>query len=211
MSEELRAAVAAGALGAEAMHTALLQSIVDVARSIFGARAASIMLHDQEASELVFAAVSGEGAEEAVDRRLPSGTGVAGWVLATHQPVVIENVRADPRFAGDVATSTGYVPNGLMAVPLLLGERILGVLSVLDRPERSQFTLPEMELLGGFAVQAALALELVARARTAQRVLDEGPSELANLAGLAAALGQVDEERREAAHALIGALRDLVS
>ena len=60
----LRAAVAAGTLGSEGQHRALLQSVDDVARAIFDAKASSIFLFDEETEELVFEAVSGEGEEE---------------------------------------------------------------------------------------------------------------------------------------------------
>jgi hypothetical protein len=52
VSDELRAAVAAGVLGSEEQFQALLQSIVDVARAIFKAKASSIFLLDEEADEL---------------------------------------------------------------------------------------------------------------------------------------------------------------
>ena len=142
MSDDLRAAVAAGVLGAEEEHRALLQSVVEVARAIFAARASSVFLLDEEADELVFEAVSGEGAESLIGQRIPSSTGIAGWVLVTRQPLVLEDVGYDQRFAKDVAESTGYVPKGLMCVPLLHEEKALGVLNVLDRA--SQFTLEEM-------------------------------------------------------------------
>ena len=70
MSEdELRAAVAAGVSAARRLHRALLQSIVEVARAIFGAKAASIFLLDEETDELVFEAVAGEGCETLVGQR----------------------------------------------------------------------------------------------------------------------------------------------
>ena len=94
------------------LHRALLRSIVDVARAIFGARAASVFLLDDESDELVFEAVSGEGEESLVGRRFPSSTGIAGWVLVTGQPLVLDDVAADPRFATEAAESTGYVPKG---------------------------------------------------------------------------------------------------
>ena len=59
---DLRAAVAAGVLGAEEGYRALLQATVEVARAIFHAKAASVFLLDEEADELVFEAVAGEGA-----------------------------------------------------------------------------------------------------------------------------------------------------
>jgi GAF domain-containing protein len=208
--EDLRAAVAAGALAGEETHDALLSSIVEVARAIFGARASSIMLYDADARELVFAAVAGEGAQSLVGTRIPASSGLAGWVLAARQPIVLEDVGADPRFARDVAESTGYVPSGLMAVPLLLEERVLGVLSVLDRPERSKFTLPEMELLGLFAYQSALALELAESAGNAREILTKSDSQLGDLAALAESIGRLEGIRADAALALISALRGLL-
>jgi GAF domain-containing protein len=130
--------------------------------------------------------------------RFPAGKGIAGWVLATRTPLVIEDVQQDPRFAKDVAEDTGYVPSGLMAAPLLHEERALGVLSVLDRPEQSLFSLQEMELLGLFANQAAIAVDLLLRTRRAERLLDSDQEELGVVARLAAAVDALEEERREA-------------
>lgn len=209
MSEDLRAAVSAGALPAEEEHRALLHSIVEVARAIFSARASSIFLLDEEADELVFEAVAGEGGEELVGKRFPASTGIAGWVLVTRQPLVIEDVAQDPRFARDVAESTGYVPSGLMAVPLLHDERALGVLEVLDRPKQARFTLAEMELLGLFGNQAAIALNLLLAARQAKRALeDEG--ELAVVGRLAETLDGLEGDARTAGAELLAALEKLL-
>ncbi|MBA2462611.1 MAG: GAF domain-containing protein [Actinobacteria bacterium] len=202
---ELRDAVAAGVLAAEAGHRELLQSIVEVARAIFGARASSIFLLDEEADELVFEAVSGEGAGDLIGRRRPSSTGIAGWVLVTRQPLVLADVEQDPRFARDVAEATGYVPKSLMAVPLLHEEQVLGVLQVLDRPQKERFSLSEMDLLGLFANQAAIALDLLGRARRARAVV-EGDSPLGTIARLAATLDALPSERREAGLALFSQL-----
>jgi GAF domain-containing protein len=204
-TDELRAAVAAGVLAADEQFGRLLRSIVDVARAIFGAKASSILLFEPESEELVFAAVSGEGERELVGRRIPASTGVAGWVLSSRTPLVLEDVQSDPRFARDVAEKTGYVPKGLMAVPLLDEEIDLGVLQVLDRPQRTRFTLQEMELLGLFAGQAAIALGLLRSAQRARAALD-GEGELASVAHLAASLDALDGSRRADGIAL---LRDL--
>lgn len=212
MSDELRAAVAAGVLGSEEHFRALLQSVVDVARAIFRAKASSVFLLDEETDELVFEAVAGEGAESLVGRRFPSSTGIAGFVLVSRQPLVIEDVLTDPRFSREAAESTGFVPKGLMAVPLLHEERALGVLEVLDRPQDAKFTLAEMELLGRFANQAAIALDLLQRARRAQAAL-AGSGDLAVLARLAESLEQRrdDEDgRRENALRLLAEIEMLL-
>jgi GAF domain-containing protein len=210
VSGELRAAVAAGVVGSEESFRSLLQSVVEVARAIFGAKASSVFLLDERTDELVFEAVAGEGSETLVGQRFPSSQGVAGWVLVTRQPLIIENVTEDPRFAKEVAESTGYVPKGLMAVPLLHEDRSLGVLEVLDRPQRSQFSLVEMDLLGLFANQAAIALDLLRRARSAQLVLGDDDESAGIVARLATTIEALEEERRPAALKLLAAVEDVL-
>ena len=208
--DRLRAAVAAGVVGSESAYAELLRSVAEVARAIFGARAASIFLLDEATDELVFEAIVGEGSETLLGRRFPSSTGLAGWVLVTRQPIVIEDITEDPRFARDFAETTGYVPRGIMAVPLLYQERALGVLEVLDRPQRSRFSLQEMDLLALFANQAAIALDLLRSARRAKEVLEGGENELALVARVASALDTLDPEVHESGTALLRALADVL-
>jgi GAF domain-containing protein len=202
-----RAAVAAGTLGSEEQHRALLQSIVDVARAIFAAKASSIFLLDETTEELVFEAVSGEGEGDLVGVRLPASTGIAGWVLVTRQPLAIDDLAADPRFARGAAEQTGYVPNAMMAVPLLHEEKALGVLSVLDPPEGSPFGIAEMDLLGLFAAQAAIALDLLQRARRAHSLLTDEDNTASAVARVAAAL---DAREDDAGRRLLAALGDVL-
>jgi GAF domain-containing protein len=115
-------------------------------------------------------------------------------------------VTADTRFSREAAESTGYVPNGLMAVPLLAEERALGVLEVLDRPQEAAFSLKEMELLGLFANEAAIALDLLQRAREARAVLEQEDGQAAALARLAARLSEAEPEQREATQRLLEAI-----
>jgi GAF domain-containing protein len=208
--DDLRAAVAAGVLGSEEGYRDLLGSIVEVARAIFHARAASIFLLDEDADELVFEAIAGEGSDRLVGTRFPSSTGIAGWVLVTRQPLVLEDVSEDPRFAREAAEATGYVPKGLMAVPLLHEERALGVLEVLDRPGRPGAALEEIELLGLFAAQAAIALDLLLAARRARSALEGSGNELETIAQLAAAVDSLEGDRRASGLALLTALEELL-
>jgi GAF domain-containing protein len=207
---DLRAAVAAGALGSEESYRELLQSIVEVARAIFGARASSVFLFDEESDDLVFEAVAGEGAGDLIGQRFPSSTGIAGWVLVTRQPLVVEELDKDPRFAREAAESTGFVPKGLMAVPLLHEDRALGVLEVLDRPQQAAFSLQEMELLGKFANEAAIALDLLQRAREARAVLEDEGGEAAAVARFVSKLGEASPERREAVLHLLESIEALL-
>jgi GAF domain-containing protein len=207
---DLRAAVAAGVFGADDAFRALLQATVETARAIFHAKASSVFLLDETTDELVFEAVAGEGAGTLIGKRFPSSTGVAGWVLVTRQPLVVDDLTKDTRFSRDAAESTGYVPRGIMAVPLLVDDTALGVLSVLDRPVDVPFTLAEMDVLGLFGNQAAIALDLLRRARSAQAALG-GEGELAALARFASRLEDADEDKREAGLQLLRALERLLA
>ena len=147
----------------------LLQSVVDVARAIFGAQASSIFLLDEEAGELVFQAVSGRGEELLIGRRFPAGRGIAGWVAISGEPMVVDDLAARSPFDRSLAESTQYVPDALMAVPLVHGGRVLGVLEVLDPAEQARSNLSELDLLSLFARQAAVALRFVVRQPAADR------------------------------------------
>ena len=210
MTEDgFRAAVAAGVIGSNEAYRSLLRSIVEVARAIFTAQRSSIFLLDEEADELVFEALAGDEEQGLVGTRIPSSTGIAGWTLVTRQALVIEDLTQDPRHSKEVAEKTGYIPKGIMSVPLLVEERALGVLQVLDRPQRSRFSLQEMELLGLFATQAAVALSLLETARSARAAL-AGDEEASLVARLAGALERLDEGDRAAADGLLRSLTGLL-
>jgi GAF domain-containing protein len=93
-----------------------------------------------------------------------------------------------------------------MAVPLSRNERMLGVLNVLDRPERRRFSVAEMDLLGLFANQAAVALDLLLQARRIDALLAESGDELQAVVRLAITIDRLDDERRAVGVRL---LRDL--
>lgn len=143
----------------------LLQSVVEVARLVFGAAASSVFLVDAETGELVFEAVAGEGQSGLPGVRFPPGTGIAGWVASCGQPMIVDDLDGDTAFDRSAAESTGYVPESVMAAPLVRGGECLGVLEVLDRRRDVRDELADIELLGMLATEAAIALELLLRLR----------------------------------------------
>src|SRR5207237_5053763 len=123
--------------------------------------------------ELEFVMASGAGEEAVRDMRIPANQGVAGWVVMSGQAIAIEDVAADPRFASSVAESTGYVPRSILAMPLQTERRVLGVIELLDRKVGGVQAGRDMELLGVFAEQAALAIESATIFRDLGRALLE--------------------------------------
>jgi GAF domain-containing protein len=200
-----------------------LQSIVETARLVFDAAACSIAVLNPDDDELEFRVAAGAGSDSAVGLRIPSDRGIAGWSLMAGQAIAIDDLHQDPRFAADIAESTGYVPSSIMAMPLENDQRSYGVIEVLDRRRSGAEGVDDMELLGHFARQATLALEtsrlfsdlaralFQAAARAApdgdlRRALDEHASaapraraELAQLALLFHDLGLLGTDERLAA------------
>lgn len=158
LQQWLLALQATGAALLPSSNDELLQSIVEAAARIFGAAAASMALVDERAGQLVFRVAYGAGSETVVGMRIGLDQGVAGYVANTGQPLAISNVQNDPRFARGTAEKTGYVPKSILAMPLIVDDRVIGVMEVLDKINAPSFGMQDMELLGMFARQAAIAI-----------------------------------------------------
>lgn len=162
-AQELREAFAlassVGTIGAQVSHQQLLRLIVETAADVIQARAGSLFLIDRGTEELVFEVATGPKADEVMKFRVPLGQGIAGFVAITGQPMAIANVQEDPRHASDIAESIGYRPNSILCVPLMREDQVFGVLELLDKEDGQSFNARDLELLGLFANQAAVAIE----------------------------------------------------
>jgi GAF domain-containing protein len=159
LAEVAALATLAGPAFAPAESAQLLSAIANTAKELFGAAACSIGLVTEDESEIVFTTAIGAGADDFVGTRIRSGTGIAGWVVSTGQPMALSKLRDDQRFARDVAEQSGYMPDEILAVPVATDDGVLGVLEVLDRDTRRPDADNDMRLLTLFANQAALAIQ----------------------------------------------------
>jgi GAF domain-containing protein len=196
LAAQLRRLLVAVEAGSHALlpssNLELLQSIVDTAARLFGAAAASISLVTETQDALEFKVATGIGRDEVVGRRIAVDHGLAGYVAMTGQPIAVSNVQQDPRFKQDFAQSTGYVPRSILATPLVAGGQVIGVMEVLDKISAPSFGLQDMELLGVFAYQAALAIRQSQRYEQVGAAVVEALQQLLDgrLAGRPAALRQ---------------------
>jgi GAF domain-containing protein len=183
----------------------LLKSIVDAAAKIFGAAAASILLVNEEQEALEFKVTTGQADHDLVGTMFPYDQGIAGYVFMTGMPIATSNVKEDKRFNQDFAKSTGYVPNSILATPLISSDdRVIGVMEVLDKINATSFDMHDMELMGLFAQQAAMAIEQSQQIDEVQDTLVRALKRLAKAdrskesADLQSALDQSLENREEA-------------
>ena len=188
LAQQLQQLIKAIELGGRAVlptsNDELLQSIVSAAARIFGAEAAAIMLVDEIQNCLVFRVEVGNKQENLIGTRIPLDKGIAGYVAMPGQAISVSNVQQDSRFNKDFAQSTGYLPESILAAPLLQDDRVIGVLEVLDKIQGSSFGMQDMELMGLFAHQAALAIRQSQQLDTIGDALERGLKRLAQGQGL---------------------------
>ncbi len=139
-------------------NLALLQSIVETANRFFAATATAIALITEDGQELEFIVAFNIINQDIVGMRFPANSGIAGYVTMTGQPLAVSKVEQDPRFNRDVAEQSGYIPDSILAVPLVSTDTVFGVIEVLDKVDGSSFTMQDIELLSLLADQAALAV-----------------------------------------------------
>ncbi len=142
----------------------LLDRILQSALESIGAGDGSLLLVDPETKELVFVVVHGEIRETLVGHRLPVGHGIAGWVAEHGEPVRVRDVSLDARFAPDIDQEYHFHTRSLLCVPLIYGERVLGVIQALNKVNGEQFIDLELTLLG---IVGQLAAAAIYRAETA--------------------------------------------
>ena len=159
LREALLQATTAAEIAAPTSHDQLLDLILETASAVIGAQAGALFLIDESTGELVCEAAAGGQAERVKGLRLPLGHGIAGGVALTAQPLAVSEARKDPRWAADVGDRVGYLPDSLVCVPLFHGDRITGVLELLDKKGSPSFSPGDVYLLGLFANQAAVAIE----------------------------------------------------
>ena len=142
------------------LHTELDRAVARL-RSLFAAAACSCALVRNDGGTLEFVAADGVGAGSIVGVELPIGRGIVGWVAMSGQPILTTDVAEDSRFARDIAESTNFVPDTILAAPLLDEDgEVLGVVEVLDPQSRGPHSGHDLETLGVIAAQLASIVQL---------------------------------------------------
>ncbi|HZQ05439.1 MAG TPA: GAF domain-containing protein [Anaerolineae bacterium] len=136
----------------------VLSRVLERIESLLDAEASTLMTLDSIRNELVFQIPHGSSADALRGFRLPVGQGVAGWVAEHKEPLRVDDTTRDSRFAQKADQQSGFQTRSLLAVPMMLQDRVIGVLEVLNKRSGS-FTLEDERLLSGVARWAAIALE----------------------------------------------------
>lgn len=137
----------------------LLHNILDNAVNILNCEAGTLFMVDDQTGDLIFRVTIGPVAGNLLGQRLPAGTGIAGRAVQTRAPVIENDAqRSASRFAG-TDKQTGFTSRSLLAVPMQIKDRVLGVIEVINRRDGLPFVRDDQNILTAFAGQAAVAVE----------------------------------------------------
>lgn len=133
----------------------LLEISLKLTMSLLGAGRGSIFILDDDEKKLILKIAQGMAVteEEQLVKRL--GEGVVGQVAATKEPIVVYDIAQDKRFKNYKARSSYQTPSFICA-PLLLKDKLIGVISLADKTSGSCFSENELQLLDFLSSQIAL-------------------------------------------------------
>jgi two-component system phosphate regulon sensor histidine kinase PhoR len=156
---QLQAIISAGA-AVQRFHDLepVLDRIAREAEALVEAEGASVFLLQPDGS-MVAPVATGAGGARLKDLRLAPGEGVVGWVAAHGETARVQEADQDPRFTRRVDQATQAVTRSLLAVPMQLEGRVLGVLEVVNKRGHGGFNLDEEAPLQALALLAAVAIE----------------------------------------------------
>lgn len=137
----------------------LLQNILENAANILNCEAGSLFLADDQSDDMIFKVTVGPVASDLLGQRIPSNRGIVGQVVQSRIPLIENDARNSPYRFTATDEKTGFVTNAILAVPLEVKDRIIGVIETINRKDGMPFDDDDKNLLTAFAGQAAVAIE----------------------------------------------------
>jgi GAF domain-containing protein len=134
----------------------VLDSVVEAAVHATGAAAGWLVGGNGDGQRVV--AADGEGTREFLGRPVGPGEGVAGFVVASGQPLALSTLGNDPRLRGGVEALRGTLPASVLCVPCLSDDAVVGALELVDKRAGGAFTYDDLELVTLLAGVAGAAL-----------------------------------------------------
>jgi signal transduction histidine kinase len=142
----------------------LLALVLERTMRTVRAAVGSIMLLDRERQNLRIVAARGVADNILAGVQLCVGGGIAGKVAQLGEPILVDDIEADPRFAKDCHAT--YGGGSFICVPIRVGDRIIGVINLAKRghgvaspPNCPSFTSTDLQFLTALMTYVAYALD----------------------------------------------------
>ena len=137
----------------------VLDTAMKCAEEFINAEASTIYEKDDEKNDLFIRLARGEKKDPIKNIRIKIGDGIAGHVVETCTPMIINDVNSEKRFNNRFDQLTGFKTRNMICVPLMLRGKATGAILVLNKRTGEQFNEYDLEILNSLAVQIAVAIE----------------------------------------------------
>ncbi|MBT4267527.1 MAG: GAF domain-containing protein [Deltaproteobacteria bacterium] len=151
-----------------------LERIIDRVLNLTETVSAALLLLDDSDGSLIFAVVRGPGSDALKGRVISGVDGIAGKVLSTGQSYISQDTANDPTWDSSVAESINYRTNNLIAAPLIMGGKSIGVIEIINKKDGQPFVQNDLAHLESISSEVALTVEnarLLAKASQQSRNL----------------------------------------
>jgi signal transduction histidine kinase len=128
----------------------LLETVVDETRDALHAEVSSLYLLDRDGTYLTLAATNGLDRFQIGRARVPFGEGVTGRVAESRHPIIIPDIKDDPRFLWVRGIDQRRFITSMLSVPLAWNDQTVGVLNI-QTERRREFTIDDVAQLGAIA------------------------------------------------------------
>jgi len=155
-------------VGAMDKEAGIFNAFLDFVFENFRADRATVLLHDATGNRFLIAArrqrfpVAGE-------LRATASRAIVREVFRTRDYLLLEDAQEDRRFDMSASVSEQHI-RAVMAVPMILKDKLLGVVVVDSTTHQGAFCKEDLNLLGALAVHCAAAVE---RVRMAEEVKEK--------------------------------------
>ena len=140
----------------------VVRLVVETVPTAVHALAVWVFLWNEEEERLVAQPMETDPRSPSVDVRYRAGEGLVGWVFLEGRPAIVTDVNTDPRWKKEPEHEKnilGFRVKDVMAVPMIHGKKVLGVLLAINRQQGRAFSDTDQSLFSALAGQAAIAIE----------------------------------------------------
>ncbi len=135
------------------------EKAITVVTRLLECEVASLLLVNKKTDELYFEVALGEKGDQVKEIRLKMGEGIAGWVARNNRPLLIDDVKSDPRHSTRADDRSKFTTRNMICVPMAIKGDVTGVLQGINKLNGGAFSKADLDLLGSLSNEVAIAVD----------------------------------------------------
>jgi hypothetical protein len=137
----------------------LINCIMRMTHSALCSSASSLLLLDEKTQELYFRFADGPVGQQLKRLHISRQSGIAGWIVRNARPLVVNDAEKNANFYKMIDNATGFQTKSIIGVPIIISDKVIGVIEVLNKADGTNFTKQDLRVMLGVAATAAMTIE----------------------------------------------------